>query len=86
VVSTHRLASERYGLAPSPALVRQRLHKEALHEIGHTYGLVHCHYGRCVMASSTYAEQIDLKSEHFCPRCLAEVRRGGTMAAAGGGA
>ena len=79
VVSTHRLASERYGLEPSPALLRQRLHKEAVHEVGHTFGLVHCHQGRCVMGSSTYVEEIDLKSERFCPRCLAHVRGGGTL-------
>ena len=77
VVSTHRLASERYGLTPSAVLLRQRLHKEAVHEVGHTYGLVHCHNGRCVMGSSTYVEEIDLKSDRFCPRCLSEVRRAG---------
>lgn len=77
VVSTHRLAPERYGLAPSAAILRQRLHKEAVHELGHTFGLVHCHSGRCVMGSSTYVEEIDLKSERFCERCLSEVRRGG---------
>jgi archaemetzincin len=75
VVSTHRLASERYGLPPSPQLLRQRLSKEAVHELGHTYGLVHCHVPRCVMGSSTYVEEIDLKSERLCARCLAAVRR-----------
>jgi archaemetzincin len=82
VVSTHRLASERYGLAPSAALLRQRLNKEAVHELGHTYGLVHCHYGRCVMESSTYVEEIDLKSDRFCHRCQSEVRRGGALSPA----
>jgi archaemetzincin len=75
VVSTHRLASERYGLPPAPELLRQRLLKEAVHEVGHTCGLVHCHAARCVMTSSTYVEEIDLKGERFCARCLAEVRR-----------
>jgi archaemetzincin len=74
VVSTHRLASERYGLPPSPALLRQRLAKEAIHELGHTYGLVHCHEPRCVMQSSTYVEEIDLKGERFCPACAGTVR------------
>jgi archaemetzincin len=82
VVSTHRLAPERYGLAPSPALLRQRLHKEAVHEVGHTFGLVHCRHARCVMGSSTYVEEIDLKSDRFCAQCLAQVRRGGTEGAA----
>ncbi|HET8644441.1 MAG TPA: archaemetzincin family Zn-dependent metalloprotease [Vicinamibacteria bacterium] len=75
VVSLHRLANERYGLPPSPPLLRRRLNKEAVHELGHTYGLVHCHATRCVMGSSTYVEEIDLKSDRFCDRCLTEVRR-----------
>jgi archaemetzincin len=75
VVSTHRLSNERYGLAPSLPLLRQRLNKEAVHELGHTYGLIHCHAARCVMGSSTYVEEIDLKTDRFCDRCLAEVRR-----------
>lgn len=75
VVSTHRLANEAYGLPPSPHLLRQRLDKEAIHEMGHTYGLIHCHVARCVMASSTYVEEIDLKSDRFCDRCLVAVRR-----------
>jgi archaemetzincin len=69
VVSTHRLAAERYGLPPDPALLRERLVKEAVHELGHTGGLVHCRAARCVMASSTYVEEIDLKDERFCPDC-----------------
>lgn len=75
VVSTHRLAPERYGLPAEPALLRQRLGVEAVHELGHTCGLVHCHAARCVMGSSTYVEEIDLKSHRFCARCLAAVRR-----------
>jgi archaemetzincin len=74
IVSTHRLAPEQYGLPPSPQLLRQRLVKEAVHELGHTYGLVHCHEARCVMASSTYVEEIDLKGARLCARCAARVR------------
>ena len=73
VVSTHRLAAERYGLAPAPALLAARLHKEAVHELGHTYGLLHCHHARCVMASSTYVENIDLKAALPCDRCRGEL-------------
>lgn len=74
LVSTHRLQSELYGLPADPDLLARRLAKEAVHELGHTYGLVHCHDGRCVMASSTYVEEIDLKSDRFCDRCLGVVR------------
>ena len=74
VVSSHRLDNRLYGLPDNRHLMFERLVKEAVHELGHTYGLVHCPDGRCVMASSTYVEEIDLKSEHFCDRCLEQVR------------
>jgi archaemetzincin len=74
VVSTHRLAPELYGLKANPRLFAERLVKEAVHELGHTYGLVHCNRARCVMTSSTYVENIDLKSAQLCDRCRAELR------------
>ncbi|MBI3893799.1 MAG: archaemetzincin family Zn-dependent metalloprotease [Candidatus Wallbacteria bacterium] len=75
-VSLYRLKSEMYGLPASPALLAERLRKEAVHELGHTYGLVHCVDPACVMHSSTYVEEIDLKSPRFCPRCAAAVGSG----------
>ena len=48
--------------------------KEAIHELGHTYNLLHCHEHPCVMMSSTYVEDIDLKSDRFCPPCLRTQR------------
>lgn len=73
VVSYHRLQTERYGLPPDPALLADRLWKEALHEIGHTFGLVHCQSLDCVMHTSTYAEDIDLKGNDFCVDCRREL-------------
>lgn len=77
VVSAYRLDNRLYGLPPNPHLLFERLSKEAVHELGHTFGLVHCPDGRCVMAASTYAEDIDLKGDRFCDRCLGllEVHR-----------
>jgi len=69
VVSMHRLHQEFYGLPPDPALLADRLLKEALHEIGHTLGLRHCADYRCVMSSSPAVENIDLKGAHFCDTC-----------------
>lgn len=74
VVSTYRLDNRLYGLEADPRLLFERLVKEAVHELGHTYGLLHCTDNRCVMASSTYVEQIDLKARTFCDRCLDELR------------
>jgi archaemetzincin len=75
VVSTHRLAPEMYGLPPDPGLLAARIEKEAIHEVGHTLGLVHCTDGACVMHASTYVEEIDLKDAQFCASCRPAVIR-----------
>ena len=75
VVSTHRLRNEAYGLPADERILMDRLDKEAVHELGHTYGLVHCVTPTCVMRSSTYVEEIDLKSAEFCPACREEFSR-----------
>jgi archaemetzincin len=69
IVSTHRLKNEFYGMPPDPQLHTLRLTKEIIHELGHTFGLYHCHQFECVMRSSTYVEEIDLKQERFCGEC-----------------
>ena len=75
VVSTARLREEVYGLPKSDALLRERLLKEAVHELGHTFGLRHCGDWRCVMTSSHAAEWLDVKSADFCRACHGEVFR-----------
>jgi archaemetzincin len=69
IVSTHRLRQEFYGLPADLELLRDRLLKEALHELGHTYGLRHCSDYLCVMSASHGVERIDLKRAEFCPAC-----------------
>jgi archaemetzincin len=69
VVSAHRLRQEFYGMPADPDLLDERLLKESLHELGHTYGLRHCPDYTCVMSSSNGIERIDLKSADFCPHC-----------------
>jgi archaemetzincin len=73
VVSYYRLKNERYGLPSDSALLSDRLQKEAHHELGHAYGLVHCSNQDCVMHTSTYVEDIDLKSATFCRSCEEEL-------------
>ena len=74
VVSTFRLDNTIYGLPPDRDLLFQRLCKEAIHELGHTYNLIHCHEHPCVMMSSTYVDGIDQKSARFCPACQSQVK------------
>jgi archaemetzincin len=69
VVSAHRLRQEFYGMPTDPELLHERLLKEALHELGHTYGLRHCPDYTCVMSASNGVERIDLKRADFCPAC-----------------
>jgi archaemetzincin len=73
VVSMHRLNSRFYGLPPDDQLLRQRLIKEAIHELGHTFGLLHCTMPGCVLNASTYAEDIDQKSDQVCDECRARI-------------
>lgn len=76
IVSTHRLQNQFYGLPHDDNLMFKRLEKEVVHELGHTFGLYHCRQFECVMRSSTYVEEIDLKRVDMCDSCraLLEVR------------
>ena len=69
VVSTARLLEESYGMPKSVDLLRERLFKEAVHELGHTFGLRHCSDWRCVMTSSHGVERLDVKEATFCAVC-----------------
>ncbi|MDW8240610.1 MAG: archaemetzincin family Zn-dependent metalloprotease [Acidobacteriota bacterium] len=69
IISAHRLRQSFYGLPEDEALLLERCQKEALHELGHTFGLVHCQSFECVMHRSHSVEQVDLKRNSFCPMC-----------------
>jgi len=73
VVSTWRLRQDFYGLPADAALLGARLLKEAVHELGHTFGLLHCDDYQCVMASSHAVEWVDLKGSTFCAGCRARL-------------
>jgi archaemetzincin len=69
IFSTFRLHNEFYGMTPSTELLYTRSLKEAMHELGHTYGLRHCLNPGCVMNAATYVEDIDVKESYFCSGC-----------------
>jgi archaemetzincin len=77
VVSTARLHEEFYGMPRRDDLLRERLVKEASHELGHTFGLRHCSDWRCVMASSHAVELLDTKEVDFCKACQKPVLQNG---------
>lgn len=74
VVSIFRLRQEFYGLDVDEHLLKERLLKESVHELGHTLGLHHCEDYRCAMASSHAVEWIDLRERSWCEECHEKVR------------
>jgi archaemetzincin len=73
LVSICRLQQEFYGLPPDEGMLTERLLKEAVHELGHTFGLRHCDDWQCAMSSSHAVEKIDVKTAELCPRCTRAV-------------
>jgi len=78
VVSTARLTEdvELFGRR----LLVERLAKEAVHEVGHAFGLVHCATPACVMSRSPAVLEVDEKGSELCGACRARLRElnGGT--------
>jgi archaemetzincin len=79
VVSLARLRQEFYGLPPNHGVFLGRSVKEALHETGHMYGLVHCADRTCAMSLATNVRQIDMKRAAFCERCAARLPATGEL-------
>ncbi|KPJ62691.1 MAG: hypothetical protein AMS15_03090 [Planctomycetes bacterium DG_23] len=69
IISLKRLRPEFYGQPADENLFALRMVKEAVHELGHTFGLSHCSKSECVMHFSNSLADTDKKAERFCPRC-----------------
>ncbi len=67
VISTTRLADQ------NQQLLRERVIKEAVHELGHTFGLTHCTNPSCVMFFSNSLGDTDNKGKQYCDDCLKKV-------------
>ncbi len=48
---------------------RNRIIKEAAHELGHTFDLRHCEDELCIMHYCRKIEDVDQKSDRFCRYC-----------------
>jgi archaemetzincin len=71
VVSTARLVEDVELVGPQ--LLVERLAKEAVHEVGHTFGLVHCDVEGCVMGRSPAVREVDGKGAEPCAECRAKL-------------
>jgi archaemetzincin len=69
VVSVARL-----GAAGEPAF-RERLAKEALHELGHLAGLRHCDRSGCLMQPAVDVSDVDAREAVLCDRCRRDGAR-----------
>jgi archaemetzincin len=69
VISLARLRQEFYGLPEDRDLFYKRVLTEAVHELGHTYGLRHCRDPHCVMFFSNSLIDTDRKGSEFCTLC-----------------
>ena len=67
IISTRRL-DER-------GLLKERMLKEAFHEIGHVVGLEHCLNNNCVMYFSNSLSDTDRKTGWFCKDCFDDLKQ-----------
>ena len=74
VISLTRLRQEFYRLPQEQSLFYKRALTEAVHELGHTYGLGHCRNPYCVMFFSNSLMDTDRKGPEFCPECKRKLR------------
>ena len=75
IIALPRLRQSYYGLPDDTDLFKQRALKEAVHELGHVFGMRHCDDRRCVMAFSNSLADTDCKSHDFCSRCRRQLLR-----------
>lgn len=68
-VALPRLRPPCSGMEEDKNLFRDRVLKEIVHELGHTWNLPHCDGHECVMRFSNSLQDTDEKTARFCSRC-----------------
>jgi archaemetzincin len=75
VISLARLYPEFYGQPRNPQLFKARALKEAIHELGHLWGLDHCSNPACIMFFSNTLTDTDRKGPGFCAQCQSKIKK-----------
>ncbi len=73
IIALPRLRQTYYRLPEDMTLFQKRVQKEAVHELGHVFGLRHCDDRRCVMVFSNSLADTDFKNDVFCSRCRRQL-------------
>jgi archaemetzincin len=73
IISLARLDPRFYGGHFNERFFIDRVVKEAVHEICHTYGLRHCSNSKCVMHFSNSILDTDFKSKLPCGLCMKKL-------------
>jgi len=68
IVSSYRLNNESWRHNAREKFL-QRMIKESIHELGHTFNLRHCRDHKCIMHYCRSEADVDLKSEELCRYC-----------------
>jgi archaemetzincin len=68
IVSTFRLNEGPSGMSIQKKFI-ERIVKEAVHELGHTFNLRHCPEHSCIMHYCRNEEDVDRKSDQLCRYC-----------------
>jgi len=69
IISLARLRNEFYGYKPDDNLFIDRAVKEAIHELGHSWGLGRCSNPKCAAFFSNSLPETDRKRNTFCNEC-----------------
>lgn len=73
VISLARLRQSFYSLPEDNDLFFRRMLTEAVHELGHSFGLRHCLNPHCVMYFSSTIIDTDIKGADFCAVCRQKI-------------
>ena len=80
VISLARFAEPQEHIALwESALFKRRTANLLLHELGHTFNLMHCGNDDCVMKFANSLVELDNQRDHYCADCLAKLGRAGII-------